>query len=66
VLKQYLNGISVTEGVMKEPNPLLVVNGRLTLNAPPVRHAAPSTVIEASHVVSATGRVAMAAARPFP
>lgn len=66
VLKQYLNGISVTEDVMKEPNPLLVVNGRITLNAPPVRHAAPSTVIEASHVVSAPGRMARAARAPFP
>ena len=64
VLKQYLNGISVTEDVMKDPNPLLVVNGRITLNAPPVRHAAPSTVIEASHVVSMAGRGGRA--QPFP
>ena len=66
VLTQYLNGISVTEDVMKAPNPLLVVNGRISLNAPPVRHAAPSTVIEASHVVSVAGRGARAAGRPFP
>ena len=66
VLKQYLEGISVTEDLMKTPNPLLVVNGRLTLNAPPVRHAAPATVIEASHLVSTVGRVGAGAGRSFP
>ena len=29
ILKQYLDGISVNEDVINNPNPLLVVNGRL-------------------------------------
>jgi chromosome segregation ATPase len=32
ILKQYLDGISVTESVLRQPNPLLVVNGKT--NAP--------------------------------
>lgn len=59
ILKQYLEGISVTEHVMAKPNPLVVVNGRITLNAPPVRPAAPTTVVEASHVVSTMRRAGL-------
>ncbi len=29
ILKQYLDGISLTEGVLSQPNPLVVVNGKL-------------------------------------
>jgi len=52
ILKQYLDGIAVSEDVMSAPNPLLVVNGRVNLNAPPVRHAVKPTVVEASHMIS--------------
>jgi len=57
ILKQYLDGISVNEDVMVAPNPLLVVNGRVNLNAPPVRRAPGDklTVIEGNQMVS-TGR----------
>jgi hypothetical protein len=27
ILKQYLDGISLTDGVLSQPNPLMVVNG---------------------------------------
>jgi hypothetical protein len=29
ILKQYLDGISLTDGVLAQPNPLMVVNGRI-------------------------------------
>uniref|UniRef100_A0A7S1CIL1 Dynein regulatory complex subunit 2 n=1 Tax=Bicosoecida sp. CB-2014 TaxID=1486930 RepID=A0A7S1CIL1_9STRA len=48
ILQQYLEGISVTEDALRKPNPLLVINGRLSLNQPPVRRAAPATVVEAA------------------
>lgn len=59
ILKQFLEGISVTEGLMKAANPLLVVNGRANTMPPPVRRVAPPTVIlEGNHLVE-TRRVGM-------
>mmetsp|Transcript_18533 Transcript_18533/g.43684 ORF Transcript_18533/g.43684 Transcript_18533/m.43684 type:complete len:535 (+) Transcript_18533:360-1964(+) len=55
ILQQYLEGISVTKDALRKPNPLLVINGRLSLNQPPVRRAAPTTVIEASHEATIAG-----------
>lgn len=55
ILKQYLDGVSVNDDVISGPNPLLVVNGRVNLNAPPPRLTAKPAVVEASHHV----RVAM-------
>ena len=57
ILKQYLDGISVNEDVMRGPNPLLVVNGRVNLNAPPVRRTGRVPVVEGNHMLS-THRVA--------
>ncbi|KAF0685817.1 Aste57867_22339 [Aphanomyces stellatus] len=59
VLKQYLDGISVNEQVMSSINPLLVVNGRLTLNqgATSAGSREPNhTIVDANHMV-ATNRV---------
>ena len=55
ILKQYLDGISVNEEVLKKPNPLLVVNGRVNLNAPPVQVGGVPTRIDGNHMVN-TGR----------
>ena len=55
ILKQYLDGISVNEDVMTAPNPLLVVNGRVNLNAPLVGRMAEPAIIEGNHMVN-TGR----------
>lgn len=55
ILKQYLEGISVTDDSLAKPNPLLVVNGRISLNAPPVRRAAPTTIVEAAHEATSLG-----------
>ena len=55
ILKQYLDGISVNEEVLKKPNPLLVVNGRVNLNAPPVQVGGMPTRIDGNHMVN-TGR----------
>lgn len=55
ILQQYLEGISVTEDALRKPNPLLVINGRLSLNQPPVRRAAPATIVEASHEATLRG-----------
>ncbi|RHY25626.1 hypothetical protein DYB25_012342 [Aphanomyces astaci] len=58
VLKQYLDGISVNEQVMSSINPLLVVNGRLTLNQSntPATTELTHTIVDANHMVS-TNRV---------
>ncbi|OQR86501.1 hypothetical protein ACHHYP_10492 [Achlya hypogyna] len=56
VLKQYLDGISVNEHVMSSVNPLLVVNGRLTLNQPATAKEQHHTIVDANHMV-ATHRV---------
>merc|ERR1719316_248928 len=36
ILKQFLDGVSVNEDVLSQPNPLLVVNGKVNLNHVPV------------------------------
>eukprot|EP00949_MAST-11_sp_MAST-11-sp1_P000330 g330.t1 len=61
ILKQYLDGISVSEEVMSGPNPLLVVNGRINLNSNPVRHDGRPPVVDAVQMVN-TGR---ASTRPY-
>merc|ERR1711881_122193 len=40
ILKQFLDGVSVNEDVLANPNPLLVVNGRVNLNHIPVKRPA--------------------------
>lgn len=49
ILKQYLDGITLSESVLQQLNPLIVVNGKT--NAP-IRHHGPLniTIVEASHV----------------
>merc|ERR1712193_412862 len=52
ILKQFLDGVSVNEDVLSQPNPLLVVNGKVNLNHIPVKRAhEKKVVIEASHHV---------------
>ena len=55
ILKQYLDGISVNPDVLKKPNPLLVINGRVNLNAPPVQLSGAPARIDGNHMVN-TGR----------
>ena len=55
ILKQYLDGISVNDEVIKRSNPLVVVNGRVNLNRPlPVRKADARglTVVDANTVAT--------------
>merc|ERR1712224_1151135 len=53
ILKQFLDGVSVNEDVLAQPNPLLVVNGRVNLNHVPVKHIGEKKVyVEAAHHVS--------------
>jgi len=56
ILKQYLDGISVNPEVMDGNNPLLVVNGRVRLNRPPVRRGGHINQVSANQMVN-TGRV---------
>lgn len=62
IVKQYLNGVTVNDEVMKSINPLLVVNGRVNINKaglPLHSHKGAEhekTVIDANHMV-ATHRV---------
>jgi len=52
ILKQYLDGISVNEDVINNPNPLLVVNHKTNI-VMPSQHRAPvaHTIVEGSHAV---------------
>merc|ERR1719183_2320841 len=53
ILKQFLDGVSVNEDVLAQPNPLLVVNGRVNLNHVPVKRIGEKKVyVEAAHHVS--------------
>ena len=52
MLRQYLDGISVSKDIMDRANPLLVVNGNIHLNRGPSFGAPPNVVVEAAHVVS--------------
>ncbi|KAJ8614620.1 hypothetical protein CTAYLR_008994 [Chrysophaeum taylorii] len=59
ILKQYFDGVSVNENVMNSENPLLVVNGKLSINQPPPVRSSDEqrlTVVEANHMVE-TARV---------
>lgn len=52
ILKQFLDGVSVNEDVLSQPNPLLVVNGRVNLNHVPVKRInEKKTYVEAAHHV---------------
>merc|ERR1712217_291600 len=53
ILKQFLDGVSVNEDVLANPNPLLVVNGKVNLNHVPVKRLGDKKVhIEAAHHVT--------------
>ena len=58
ILKQYFDGVSVNDAVMRSANPLFVVNGKLNISQPlPVRRNPDQlTVVDANHMVS-TSRV---------
>merc|ERR1719272_1458910 len=45
ILKQFLDGVSVNEDVLSQPNPLLVVNGKVNLNHIPVKRAHEKKVV---------------------
>lgn len=54
ILKQYLDGISVNEDVINNPNPLLVVNHKTNIVMPSShQRPAPNTTVEGVHVVRA-------------
>merc|ERR1712151_700687 len=53
ILKQFLDGVSVNEDVLSQPNPLLVVNGKVNLNHVPVKRVGEQKVfVEAAHHVT--------------
>merc|ERR1712050_806915 len=56
ILKQFLDGVSVNEDVLSQPNPLLVVNGKVNLNHVPVKRIGDKKVyVEAAHHVTNAG-----------
>lgn len=56
ILKQFLDGVSVNEEVLANPNPLLVVNGKVNLNHVPVKRIGDKKVhVEAAHHVTTHG-----------
>jgi hypothetical protein len=58
MLRQYLDGISVSKDIMDSANPLLVVNGNVHLNRGALMGGAPNVVVEAAHVISSRRAVA--------
>eukprot|EP00928_Gymnodinium_smaydae_P032273 TRINITY_DN2341_c1_g1_i1.p1 TRINITY_DN2341_c1_g1~~TRINITY_DN2341_c1_g1_i1.p1 ORF type:complete len:490 (+),score=151.92 TRINITY_DN2341_c1_g1_i1:166-1635(+) len=53
ILKQFLDGVSVNEDVLSQPNPLLVVNGKVNLNHVPVKRIGDKKAfVEAAHHVT--------------
>ena len=52
LLKQYLDGVSVNDDVMNSNNPLLVVNGKVYLNRPPIERADKVVVVEGNSEIS--------------
>lgn len=53
ILKQFLDGVSVNEDVLSQPNPLFVVNGKVNLNHVPVKRVGDKKVyVEAAHHVT--------------
>merc|ERR1711939_465804 len=52
ILKQYLDGISVNEDVINNPNPLLVVNHKTNIVMPAAhQRPPPNTTVEGMHTV---------------
>jgi len=52
ILKQYLDGISVNEDVINNPNPLLVVNHKTNIVMPSAyQRPPPATIVEGAHAV---------------
>ena len=45
LLKQYLDGISLNDEVLRTPNPLLIVNNRINIGQEPVEEINPPTVV---------------------
>jgi len=53
MLKQYLDGISLNDDVLKNMNPLLVVNNKIKINKLPVEKIEGNqTVVEGNEVVA--------------
>ena len=51
MLKQYLDGISVNDEVIRNPNPLLVVNNKINIERLPIEKTeAPNTIVEGARV----------------
>ncbi len=52
LLKQYLDGVSLNDDVLKNENPLLVVNHKLHLNSLPVKPKDGQVIIEGNTVIN--------------
>jgi dynein regulatory complex subunit 2 len=53
MLKQYLDGISLNDEVLRNPNPLLVVNDKIDVKKLPIEKLAPpQTFVEGVKVVN--------------
>lgn len=62
LLKQYLDGISLNDEVLRTNNPLFIVNNRIQITQEPVEEVNPPTVINANTVhtnnINQLGRMA--------
>jgi hypothetical protein len=50
-LKQYLDGISLNDDVLKNNNPLFIVNNKVNFARPPVEKIENKTVLEGAFAV---------------
>jgi len=62
LLKQYLDGISLNDEVLRTPNPLFIVNNRINIGQEPIEEINPPTVVEGNMVhnynITQLGRMA--------
>ena len=65
ILKQYLDGISVNEDVINNPNPLLVVNHKtnIVMASAYQQRPPPATIVEGAHAVNSHVSVQLAQGR---
>ncbi len=52
LLKQYLDGISLNDEVLRNANPLLVINHNINISKLPVEKEGKTTIIEGNTVVN--------------
>jgi len=56
LLKQYLDGISLNDDVLRNNNPLLVINHKINISKPPVESKENKVIIEGTVAINTINR----------